>query len=245
MVTAKRILFIICVVIFNISIAPFCKAEELNEAKSLEEKIEDLKEKLKEAENRLQNLEPSKPENISDPPWKEQPFPSNIVQISEVMKNGTKIPFEVIVNKPDYKRPAYEEHWYSKTGRWSYIPSRVHYALHRLFTNYDIGISGWYDFEHNLGLSIPMFQNENDLDLYIVAFQTEITDVYTLGNQVVVVGHPKRTGVQVITVKTGAINPLNKKESLLVQLATQSGDEIDYSLIPYMPPDFWSKQKKN
>lgn len=244
MLTPKRIiLFIICVGIFNISIAPLYYAEEPNEAKSLEKKIEDLKAQLKEAENRLHKLEPSKPENITDPPWKEQPFPSNMVQISEVIKNGTKIPFEVIVNKPDYKRPAYEEHWYSTTGRWSYIPSRIHYALHRLFTNYDAGLSGWYDFEHNIGLSIPMFQNENDLDLYIVAFQTEITDVYTLGNQVVVVGQPKRTGVQAITIKTRAINPSNKEEPLLVQLTTPSGDEIDYSLISYMPPDFWLKQK--
>lgn len=237
-------LFIICVVIFNLSIAPPYYAEESNETKSLEKKIEDLKAQLKEVENRLQKLEPSKPVNISDPPWKEQPFPSNVVQISKVIKNGTKIPFEVIANKPDYKRPAYEEHWHSTTGRWSYIPNRIHYALHRLFTTYDAGLSGWYDFEHNIGLSIPMFQNENDLDLYIVTFQTEITDVYTLGNQVVVFGHPKRTGVQAITIKTRAINPFNKEELLLVQLTTQSGDEIDYSLISYMPTDFWLKQKE-
>lgn len=39
-----------------------------------------------------------------------------------------------------------------------------------------------------------MFQNETALDLYIVVFQTIVTDVYTKGNQVVVVGTPKRDG---------------------------------------------------
>ena len=240
MLTPKKItLFIICVVIFNLSIAPSYYAEEPIE--SLEEKIEELKAQVKEMEKRLHYLEPSKPKNISDPPWKEQSFPSNVVPILKVIEKGTKIPFEVIVDKPDYKRPAYEENWHSTTGRWSYIPNRIHYALHRVFTNYDVGLSGWYDFEHNIGISIPMFQNENDLDLYIVAFQTEITDVYTLGNQVVVVGYPKRTGIQAITIKTRGLNPYNKEEPLLVQLTTQLGDEIDYSLISYMPPDFWLK----
>lgn len=248
MATPKKItLLMMCLLIFNLSFAPSYYAEEPIETKikSLEKKIEELKVQVKEMENRLQNLEPSKPENISDPPWEELPFPSKVVPISTVIDNGTKIPFEVIVNKPDYKRPVYEEHWHSTTGRWSYVPSRIHYALHRLFTIYDAGLSGWFNFEHNIGLSIPMFQNENDLDLYIIAFQTEITDVYTLGNQVVVVGHPNRTGVQAITIKTRAITPFNKEEPLLIQLTTQSGDEIDYSLIPYMPPDFWSKQIEN
>jgi hypothetical protein len=120
---------------------------------------------------------------------------------------------------------------------------RVHYALHRLFTEYDIGVSNWYDFEHNIGLSVPMFQNKKALDMYIVTFQTDVTDVYTRGNQVVVVGNPKRNGVQVITIKTKDVKPFNKDEQLLVQLSTPNGSEMDYSLILYVRPDFWSQQK--
>ena len=85
--------------------------------------------------------------------------------------------------------------------------------------------------------------NETDLDLYIVVFQTNITDVYTKGNQVVVVGTPKRTGVEVISIKTADIHPSNKEKLLLVQLAT-NGDELDYSLISYESPDYWLKQKQ-
>jgi len=87
------------------------------------------------------------------------------------MEKGTKIPFDVIKNIPDYKRPVYEKHWHSTVGRWSYIPTRIHYALHRLFTNYDIGLSNWFDFEGNLGIyNIPIFQNETALDLYYCCF---------------------------------------------------------------------------
>ncbi len=84
MLTPKKIsLFIICVVIFNLSIAPSYYAEEPIETKSLEKKIEELKTQLKEMENRLQKLEPSKPENISDPPWKEQPDKKTIAITTE------------------------------------------------------------------------------------------------------------------------------------------------------------------
>lgn len=74
-------------------------------------------------------------------------------------------------------------------------------------------------------------------------FQTSITDVYTKGNQVVVVGTPERTGVEVINIKTADIYPSNKEKLLLVQLAT-NGAELDYSLISYERPDYWLKQKQ-
>jgi hypothetical protein len=49
---------------------------------------------------------------------------------------------------------------------------------------------------------------------------------------------------EVITIKTGDVHPADKKELLLVQLATPSSNEIDYSLIKYEPSDFWLKQKE-
>jgi hypothetical protein len=201
-------------------------------------------------QKRLEQLEPPEPINIIDLPFEteaEELYPSKTVPILKVMDRGTKIPYNVIKSLPEYERPVYEEHWHStfSGGRWSYIPLRIHYALHRLFTTYDIGISGELNFKENVGIDFPMFQNETDLDLYIVVFQTTVTDVYTKGNQVVVVGNPKRNGVEVITIKTGDLHPENKKELLLVQLATPSGHEIDYSLIAYEPPDFWLKQKQS
>jgi hypothetical protein len=208
---------------------------------------EDENKCVEDLEKRLQQLEPPKPTKIATLPWEletEKHYPINTIPISEVMDKGTKIHFNVIKNDPNYKRPVYEEHWHSTHwgGRWSYVPMRIHYALHRVFTIYDIGISGELNFKQNVGIDFPMFQNKTDLDLYIIVFQTTVTDVYTKGNQVIVVGTPERNGVQVLTIKTGNLNPADVEKLLLIQLATPLGHELDYSLIVYETPDFWLKQ---
>jgi len=206
--------------------------------------------KIQELEQRLDSLEPPEPTTILDSPLPfekglEMHFPKDVISISDVLKEGTKIPFKVIQSEPNYIRPIYKETWHSTYwgGRWSYIPSRIHYALHRIFPFYAIGISAELNFQQNVGIAFPTEINETDLDLYIVVFQTNVTDVYTKGNQVVVVGTPKRTGVEVISIKTAEIHPSNKEKLLLVQLAT-NGAELDYSLIDYQPPDYWLQQKQ-
>jgi hypothetical protein len=208
---------------------------------------EEVNKRVEELEKRLKQLEPPKPIQIVKEPEEveaEQYYPSDTMTIPEVMDKGTKIHFNIIKNDPNYERPVYDEHWHSTYwgGRWSYVPNRIHYALHRLFTTYDIGISGELNFKQNVGFDFPMFQNKTDLDLYIVIFQTAVTDVYTKENQVVVVGTPERNGVQVLTIKTGDLHPSDLRKLLLIQLATPLGHELDYSLIVYEPPDFWLKQ---
>ena len=206
--------------------------------------------RIQELERRLDSLEPPKPTTIPDSPLPfekgtEAHFPIDIVPISEVVTEGTKIPFNVIQSEPNYLRPIYEENWHSTYwgGRWSYMPSRIHYALHRIFPFYAIGISAELNFQQDVGIIFPTEMNETDLDLYIVVFQTAITDVYTKGNQVVIVGTPKRTGVEVISIKTASIHPRNKEKFLLIQLATNEA-ELDYALIEYQPPDYWLQQKR-
>lgn len=244
----QYLMIILSLILVNYIINPVSNVEATvipQDLRKLQEENEKLKATIEELKQRINSLEPSQPKNLEDPPWEKLQFPSNTLPITEIIHKGTKMPFDVIVDKPDYVRPSYEKHWHSSVGggRWSNVPMRVHYALNRLFTTYDIGISAWYDFEHNIGFSIPMFQDQQALDLYIVVFQTEVTDVYTKGNQVVVVGNPKREGVQVITITTADIKPTNKKENLLVQLVTEQGYEIDYSIISYIRPDFWAKQE--
>ena len=221
---------------------------EVSFSQSNRDKSEQVR--IQELEHRLESLEPPEPTTILDSPFPfeegtEKNFPTDDVPISVVLKEGTKIPFNVIVREPDYIRPIYEEQWHSTYwgGRWSYVPSRIHYALHRIFPFYAIGISAELNFQQNVGIGFNTDANETDLDLYIVVFQTNITDVYTKGNQVVVVGTPKRTGVDVISIKTADIHPSNKEKFLLIQLAT-NGAELDYSLIDYQPPDFWLRLKQ-
>lgn len=199
-----------------------------------------------EMERRLNSLEPPEPITLLKSPEQKETegkYPSKTFSISEVLRKGTKIPFNKITNEPNYERPVYQEQWHSTRGggRWSYIPSRIYYAQHRLFPIYDIGLSGLFNFGHNVSIGYPTFQNETDIDLYIVVFQTNVTEVFTKGNQVVVAGNPQRNGVEVITVKTKDIHPSDLKKMLLIQLATNSY-ELDYSLIHYHPPDFWKKQ---
>jgi hypothetical protein len=221
---------------------------EHKDIKQLKKEKIGLEEQIEKLKQRLEQLEPVKPTTILDSPFPfeqgtEETYSPDVVPISEVLKQGKRISFKIIKSEPRYKRPIYQEQWHSTYwgGRWSYLPSRIHYALHRLFTFYDIGISEELNFQQNVGITFPTFQNEKDLDLYIVVFQTNITDVYTKGNQIVFVGAPTRTGVEVLTVKTREIQPSNKDKLLLVQLATNS-HELDYSLISYQPPDFWFNQ---
>ncbi|ANS77198.1 hypothetical protein AWM70_10970 [Paenibacillus yonginensis] len=173
-------------------------------------------------------------------------YPSDRIHPAEIIRKGTSIPFKVIKEDPEYVRPVYDKRWHStySGGRWSYIPLRMYYALHRLFPAYDIGLSEQYTFQGDVGITFPFFQHDTKLDLYMVVFQTSVNKVYTLGNQVVVAGKPKRNGVEVITITTADLHPSNKKEMLLVQLTTAPGDELDDALIPYVEPDFWLKQKQ-
>lgn len=208
---------------------------------------EETAKQMEQLKFRLKQLEPREPVTIMNSPEEAAAAahqPTDTISISRVIHEGTRIPFFIIKNDPLYQRPVYEKHWHStySGGRWSYMPTRIQYALHRLFTTYDIGLSSQYDFQQNVGIQFPLFQNKTDLDLYIIAFQTEITAVYTKGNQVVVTGTPKHGGVQVATIKTGDLHPSDLKKALLIQLSTRQGDELDYSYIGYAQPDFWSQQ---
>ena len=132
------------------------KLMELSISQSNSDKSEH--ERIQELEQRLDSLEPPEPTTILDSPFPfekgtEVHFPTDVIPISEVLKEGTKIPFKVIKSEPNYIRPIYEEHWHSTTGRWSYIPSRIHYSLHRIFPFYAIGISAELHFTQNVGIA--------------------------------------------------------------------------------------------
>jgi len=210
-------------------------------------RIEWLERRVELLEQRIDRLEPRVPMTILKLPVEaeaEKLAPRDVVPIPELLRSGSEIPFRIVKDDPNYIRPVYLWQWHSRFGRWSYLPERVHYALHRLFAAYDFGLSALYQLQGDLGIAFPTYQDETNLDLYLVAFQTEIRAAYTLGNQVVIVGAPKRAGVQVLTLKTGDLRPSNKNELLLVQLADSLGEEMDYALIAYAPPDFWARQRQ-
>lgn len=151
------------------------------------------------------------------------------------MENGKEIPLQFAYNNPDWQRQMYKEYWHSSYGRWSYIPNRIHYAMHRIFVTYPTA-SVFYDFTHNLGI-----WDENDdfqimsststpfENMVLVVMQTKVDKIVTLGNQVVVIGRPSLNGLQVLLIPTQDLNPYDPKESILFQLVTPEGDEIDYT----------------
>lgn len=184
----------------------------------------------------LRLLEPDIPKNISDPPWGEESFPSKTYPIKEIIENGKEIPLELVYDNPDWKRQSYKWYWHSTIGRWSYIPRRIHYAMHRIFTTYPTACAH-YEFIHELGIVEESEQWAiSGVYEYIetVVMQAKVEKVITYGNQVVLISRPQRNGLQVLKIPTNQIKPTNPKESIIFHLITEQGDEIDYSFLGYI-----------
>lgn len=191
---------------------------------------------------RLKRLEPDEPKDIADPPFGQRVFPSKLKQPQDLIRNGNQLPYKVLLDKPEWKRPIYKSYWHSRVsgGRWSYVPNRLYYAQHRLFTDITAGASEYYDFVHDIGLEEELGHSSTEPkgesqiirlgQIVVVVMQAKIEKVLTSGNQVVIVGRPQRNGVQVITVNKVNMMLDDPKEAVLFQLVTPEGDEIDYSI---------------
>lgn len=64
--------------------------------------------------------------------------------------------------------------------------------------------------------------------------QTKVDKIVTLENQVVVIGKPALTGLQVLLVPVKDLKPYNPEESILFQLVTSEGDEMDNATESYV-----------
>lgn len=185
------------------------------------------------------SIEPETPQNIKDPPFQELPYPTGMLPISAVINDGKEIPLQLAYNNPNWERQAYKSYWHSSYGRWSYVPNRIHYAMHRLFATYPTA-SIYYDFIHDLGIAeensefqIPTRSPYENIVL--VVMQTKVDKIVTLENQVVIIGKPALTGLQVLLVPIKDLKPSNPEESILFQLVTSEGDELDNATEPYAP----------
>ena len=176
-------------------------------------------------------MEPETPKNIDDPPFGQIPLPTKMVSVGEVIKSGKEIPLQFAYNNPNWERQAYKEYWHSSYGRWSYVPDRLHYAMHRIFVDYPTA-SAFYDFTHDLGIwdESDQFQiptNTPYENMVLVVMQTKVEKIMTLRNQVVVIGRPALRGLQVLLIPNKDLTPYDPKESIVFQLVTPDGDEID------------------
>lgn len=197
---------------------------------------------VKKLTERLNRLEPKIPVDLPDPPFIQHAFPSKIVPPQTIIQSEKQLPYLMLLDKLDWKRPSYKSYWHSSVsgGRWAYVPNRIHYAEHRLFTLPTAPASAHFDFVHNMGVD-ELFKVPKDTkgiseerrrnDIMVVVMQARIEKVLTSGNQVVIVARPQRTGVQTIKVNQLDMYRDNPKEAVLYQLVTPDGDEIDYSVL--------------
>ena len=181
--------------------------------------------------------EPEVPTNIADPPYTELAPPTKQEPVETVIKKGREIPALFDYNDPKWERPAYKAYWHSSYGRWSYVPNLIHSALHRIFVTYPTA-SIFYDFVHELGIAEESDSFERHSGgpfdrIELVVMQTRIEKIVTLGNQVVVIGKPALTGLQVLSIPVKYIEPDDLKQSILFQLVTSDGGEIDFATINY------------
>lgn len=185
------------------------------------------------------DLEPEKPVTIEDPPFEHPlPSPSKVLPISTILEKNQQIPFNFAYKDIKWQRAAYYYYWHSSYmgGRWSYVPFRLHYALHSIFATYPSAALYW-DFIHNVGIKdeSPSFNLDESLNnpfkyIAVVVMHSNVQKVVTYGNQVVLVAEPQRAGLQVITIPTDKIKPFDINENILLQLVTSEGNEIDYTI---------------
>jgi hypothetical protein len=196
---------------------------------------ENINKEYKECKNRLDSLEPNEPINIDSCPIYNLSLPSNIQPASEVIEKGKDIPLQFAYNDMNWKRPAYKTYWHTTPtgGRWSYVPTRVRYALHRIFTTVPTA-SIYYDFAHNLGIVEESkdfdFDHTNINQIVMVAMNSNVKKVVMLDNQVIVIVEPRRKGLQALIIPKNIIQPSNIDEAIVFQMVTPDGYEIDYSL---------------
>jgi hypothetical protein len=185
---------------------------------------------------RLKSLEPESPEDIQQNSINNIPLPSKIFSITDVIKKGKEIKLDDAYKYPKWVKPTYKSYWHSTVsgGRWSYVPDRIKYASHNIFTIYPTA-SVFYDFSRNLGIwdEIESFKfKHNDLEtIVLVVMNSNIKKIITYGNQVVVIAEPTRNGLQVIEIPGKEIMLTDEKSPVMFQLVTPDGYEIDYSLI--------------
>lgn len=216
----------------KVSIKPITESK-MTELEKLAKENQDLR-------DRLGKLEPVTPVKIV----RDTPPPKSVetAPVSGVITEGTPLPFESVYHDPGWIRPDFEPYWHSKSGSYSNIPDRINSAYHRLFVT-PATDALWQETIHNSGIAeltdsiqLPHYtQNEKDT-IAVVALQYNITNAVLLNNQVVLMGTPARTGVQVITFnKNDIINSIsgeviakNDSQDYLFQLSTPDGYEVDY-----------------
>lgn len=233
------LIIVIAFLVFSlIQQEPHVSIKPLNDSGMTE--VARLASENRELRDRLAKVEPVSPVKIVAP---EGPTESaDNLPVLAVMAAGSRVPFDVVFEDGTWVRPAYQPYWHSKQGHWSNIPDRIQSSYHRLFvapwseglwneTIHEVGIA-----ELNDKMKLPVYDGEPANTITVIAIRQKVTDMITLNNQVVLLGTPTRTGLQVISLNrqdllnsvSGELPANNDSQNYLFQMATPDGFEIDY-----------------
>ncbi|WP_432663678.1 hypothetical protein R9X47_24240 [Wukongibacter baidiensis] len=160
--------------------------------------------------------------------YRDQTVTVESTSLKKVIESGKDIPFKVSYKIPEYLRPIYDPMWAAAYYRgWVDLEYKVKEAQHRLFV-FPLGLSSRYDFTGSLGFDgSPSVDVHRNINFLIYHFDVE--EVKQLGNQIAIVGRPKRRGVEVIAVNKDDLFPKGEgKGSFLIQLSTTGGYEVDF-----------------
>ena len=160
------------------------------------------------------------------------PSPLPAVPLSEVIARGFDTRFRILSHDPEYTRPVYDPYWRGAYFRgWLYLPDKNIEARHRIFA-FSLGGSANYDIFGSLGyhpesLASAPIDNHRNINFLIHGFN--VNGVKVFGNQVALVGKPKETGAQIVSIVQNDLLPEGvDTKSFLFQLSTPKGYEIDF-----------------
>ncbi len=203
---------------------------------------EKLARENRELMERLGRLEPAAPVKIVTA---EQPSRSvETLPVLAVMEEGTHVQFEILYEDPSWIRPDYQPYWHTSRKPSASIPDRIHNSYRRLFVSAGNEIT-WAETLDDAGIAelakeinLAGQEDKTEDKVALVIFRHQVTDVIALNNQVVLLGSPARTGVQVIAINkqdlapdvSGAVPDHNNNRKYFFQMATPDGYEVDYNI---------------
>lgn len=162
--------------------------------------------------------------------WKpgEKNYNFKAYPLQDAIKKGKEIPFQILSEDENYKRPLFDPQWRDFYFRgWLDLSFKNIDARHRLFI-FPLGLSARFDFEGNLGLnksvSIDAHRNINFL-----VYNYKVKTIKRYNNQLVLSGEPAKAGVQIISlVQDQTLPDKVDTQDFIFQLATPKGYEVDY-----------------
>lgn len=156
------------------------------------------------------------------------PSPLPTFELNKVLNEGVEIKFRILSDEPLYLRPVYDPDWKLTYYRgWLDLPFKNMEARHKMFA-FSLGLSMNYDIFGSLGYNPSVSVNAHkNINFLIYGFNVE--NVKLLENQVALIGEPKQSGAQIISIiQNDLLAEGVDTKDFIFQLSTRKGYEVDF-----------------